>query len=199
MSKKKGGTWNTRYGTNSRIKTTEDVPIIGRENKMELNKALTKSPLQHMDHVPLGPEPIKGTEANPYLGTDAEYMARERERQAGFEKTWGIKHDRRMEETDNLTASDKRVPVTYRQQELPTGDAAKDKRIAKPVVVARKIEVPFGSMALADDEPVAMTDEEIGRAQPVRIDVQDELPVEDEAYEVEVQREAERAAQKLGR
>ncbi len=191
MSKGKG-TWDARYG--KKILSTADVPVVGRESKGELLKALSRNPDKRgiLNHVELGPEPIKGTEAQPYLGTDHEYMARERARASEFEKTFGIKHERKMEETDSLVASEKRIAVTYRQQELPTGDKEKDKSIKKPVVVKRLIEVPFGDITL--DMPI--TEEEIAAVVAARrIDIGDEIPV-GEDLEVEVEERGQEASKR---
>ncbi len=174
------GTWDERYGKGTF--STKDIPIVGREDKGKVLKALNKNPLKHgiLDHIDPGPEPIKGTEAQPYLGTDPEYMARERARAADFEKTFGLKHERKLEETDSLVASDKRIAVTYRTQELPTGDKEKDKKIGKATVVKRVIEVPFGNLHLdteADIAPVTTrvsveADENVAEVEEVEVEAQ---------------------------
>lgn len=194
---KKSPGWQKRYGPNSKIKTVGETTLVGKNDRLEAERAIAaRSPLRHgiMDHVDLGPEPIKGTEAQPYLGTDAEYMARERARAAAFEKEWGVKHERKLEETDSIVASDRRVPITHRRMELPTGDEAKDKRLAKPVVVGREMTVPFGDMELTP-----MTDEEIQPAverEKVRIESED---VGDLTEELEMEVERAEPAKKLTR
>lgn len=107
--------------------------VVGREARGDLLAALGRSRARVAD----GLDGVSDDRDVAYpTAPDAAYLAREAARNADLRAAFGPLRDD-FEETFEVTAAGRRVGVTRRIAELPTGDAVQDRDLAPPKVVTR--------------------------------------------------------------
>ncbi len=114
-----------------KTKGTDQIPIVGREDKGDLLKLLGRQGafLDALDDVIEDGQPLSSGTSRPNM--DVDYMMREAARQKGFQSEFGEAYNRDYAEVDTtdakmLNAASTRNLVTIRTQELPEneGEAA---------------------------------------------------------------------------
>jgi hypothetical protein len=122
-----------------KTKGTDQIPIVGREDKGELLRLLGRQGalLDELDDVIEAGQPLSAGTASPNMDTD--YLLREARRQAAFQGEFGEAYNRDYKEVDStdpraLHAAETRNKVTIVTLELPEAEDA----AAGPVLAVRR-------------------------------------------------------------